>query len=222
MGNDTYVTDGRDRITEAVGAGIDLVKSSASYALGANLENLVLTGTTALNGTGNGLDNRITGNAAANILKGGGGNDVLSGRAGADRLLGDAGDDILNGGSGGDRLVGGRGQDDLFGGVDASRDVFVFTSHLDSAVGRNRDVVNDFTTGLDDLDLRLVDAVASTAGTNEAFRWAGTTAAAHSVWWTEVAGQGVLVRGDVTGDARADFEILLSDISSLGAGDVLL
>ncbi|WP_207103139.1 calcium-binding protein [Paracoccus shandongensis] len=111
LGNDIYEIGRGDTITEAVRAGIDLVRSSVSHTLGANVENLVLTGTTALNGTGNGLNNRITGNAAANILKGGAGNDALSGGGGADRLYGGAGNDVLNGGAGIDRLVGGLGND---------------------------------------------------------------------------------------------------------------
>ncbi len=55
---------------------IDNVESSVSYTLSANLENLTLTGTAAINGSGNSLDNVITGNSAANVLAGGAGNDV--------------------------------------------------------------------------------------------------------------------------------------------------
>ncbi|MCE6967046.1 calcium-binding protein, partial [Cereibacter sphaeroides] len=64
-GNDTYLTDGGDTITEAAGAGTDLVQSSVSLTLGANLETLTLTGSGAINGTGNSAANLITGNAAA-------------------------------------------------------------------------------------------------------------------------------------------------------------
>ena len=55
-------------------------------ALAAQVENLTLTGTAALNGTGNALDNMITGNAAANTLKGGEGDDTFGGGAGNDML----------------------------------------------------------------------------------------------------------------------------------------
>jgi Ca2+-binding RTX toxin-like protein len=84
-GNDTYVVyAASDQVIENFGEGTDTVRSSASYALGDNVENLTLTGTTAINGTGNGLGNLIIGNSAANVIIGGGGVDTLTGGAGAD------------------------------------------------------------------------------------------------------------------------------------------
>ncbi len=94
-GDDTYVVDNSaDVVTEAAGAGTDLVQSSVTHTLAANVENLTLTGSTAINGTGNELNNVLTGNSGANILTGGAGNDSLNGGAGADTLLGGLGDDI--------------------------------------------------------------------------------------------------------------------------------
>ncbi len=85
IGNDTYVVDNiGDAVTENANEGIDTVQSSVSYMLGANVENLTLTGSAAIDGTGNAADNLIVGNAADNRLSGGGGNDVLSGGAGND------------------------------------------------------------------------------------------------------------------------------------------
>jgi Ca2+-binding RTX toxin-like protein len=95
------------------------VQASVSHVLGANLENLVLTGSAAINGTGNTGANVLTGNAGANLLAGGDGNDTLSGGLGDDTLQGDAGTDTLEGGAGADRLFGGTGQDSyIFGAGD--------------------------------------------------------------------------------------------------------
>jgi Ca2+-binding RTX toxin-like protein len=103
-GNDIcYVGIAGDRVIEtSSGGSADLVYSSVTRTLDAWVEKLVLTGTAALNGTGNGLANTLTGNGAANLLAGGSGNDTLSGGAGNDRLDGGLGNDSLIGGSGAD------------------------------------------------------------------------------------------------------------------------
>ena len=94
-----------DVVTENVGEGIDWVHSALTYALGAEVENLTLTGATAINGTGNALDNVLTGNSAANVLFGRAGDDTLDGGAGADILFGGAGNDTLIGGPGSDAYI---------------------------------------------------------------------------------------------------------------------
>ena len=102
-GNDTYVVDNvGDYVLEDIGGGTDIVMASISYMLTANVENLTLTGATAINGYGNSLDNVLTGNAGANYLDGGAGNDSLIGGAGNDTLTGGAGNDTLDGGAGAD------------------------------------------------------------------------------------------------------------------------
>lgn len=84
-GNDTYIVESSgDVVREEASGGRDLVKSSISYGLGANLEDLTLTGSANINATGNALANTLTGN---------GGNNVLDGGAGADAMLGGAGND---------------------------------------------------------------------------------------------------------------------------------
>lgn len=93
-GNDTYVVDNTlDVATELLNEGTDLVQSSVTYTLSANVENLTLTGTGLINGTGNLLDNVLTGNSVANTLAGGEGNDRLIGGADNDTLVGGKGND---------------------------------------------------------------------------------------------------------------------------------
>ena len=105
-GNDTYVVDDLgDTVSEGSGEGTDLVRASINYTLGANLENLTLIGSSAINGTGNGLNNVITGNAANNILSGGSGNDTLNGGDGDDTFIGGLGADAHNGGAGFDYVT---------------------------------------------------------------------------------------------------------------------
>jgi len=95
-GDDIYVVDNTgDAVAENLEDGIDHVQSSVSYTLAANVENLTLTGTRTINGTGNTLDNVLTGNSAVNILSGGSGNDRLDGKGGADKMSGGTGDDTF-------------------------------------------------------------------------------------------------------------------------------
>ncbi len=95
LGNDTYIVDNvGDGVYEDANEGSDTVQSSISYTLGADVENLTLTGVTALNGTGNGLANNLIGNSGSNTLTGNDGNDTLDGGAGADRLIGGQGNDL--------------------------------------------------------------------------------------------------------------------------------
>ena len=107
-GNDTYVVDdANDVIMESSTSPkeIDTVRASLTWTLGDNLENLVLTGTGNLNGTGNSLNNTITGNAGINVLNGGAGNDTMVGGDGNDTYIVDSSKDLvietgsLNGGT---------------------------------------------------------------------------------------------------------------------------
>ena len=108
-GNDLYIVNSvGDRVMEtSATGGIDRVNSMVSYSLGANLENLVLTGTLASNGIGNGLANSITGNASANIIDGRGGADIMTGGAGNDTYFVDTiGDSVVEASGGGtDRVM---------------------------------------------------------------------------------------------------------------------
>lgn len=87
-GNDTYIVDSPfDVVTESPGAGADSVRSSVSYTLTANVETLILTGNSAIDGTGNAQANTITGNSKANVLRGGAGSDTLTGGNGKDTFV---------------------------------------------------------------------------------------------------------------------------------------
>ncbi|MEA3045156.1 MAG: hypothetical protein QOH47_2994, partial [Sphingomonadales bacterium] len=125
-GNDIYhVDDLRDRAAEADAAGgSDEVHASVSFALEGNIERLILTGSAAIDGTGNAIANVITGNDAANALNGMGGNDLL---------VAGGGGDFLNGGTGADEMRGGTGDDTYL--VDNIGDRMV------EAAGEGRDVV---------------------------------------------------------------------------------
>jgi trimeric autotransporter adhesin len=192
LGNDTYVVDNTgDVVSENPGEGTDLVQSSITYTLGSDVENLTLTGSSAINGTGNGLDNIITGNSAANVLMGGDGNDTIHGGGGADMLTGGVGNDT-----------------------------FTFTDISDSLPG-SADTITDFTTndgeGSDDqIDLSGIDADTSVAG-DQAFTIDTSTPsgpftpAAHSIWLSATANpdgsDDWILYGDVNGDTTADFEL---------------
>ncbi|MFA5355062.1 MAG: calcium-binding protein, partial [Thermodesulfovibrionales bacterium] len=121
-GDDAYGVDSStDVVTENAGEGTDTVNSSITFTLGANLENLVLTGTSGLTGTGNSLDNQLVGNSGSNTLTGGAGSDLLYGNEGNDTLSGGDGNDGLSGGGGSDVMLGGAGDDTYV--VDASGDL---------------------------------------------------------------------------------------------------
>jgi Ca2+-binding RTX toxin-like protein len=115
-GDDVYVVDSlNDKVTELAEGGIDRVETAlTSYTLGADVEDLLYTGSAAFTGTGNTL---------ANVLQGGVGNDVLKGLAGSDTLIGGAGNDTLTGGSEADTF--------LFNSLSGSDTVTDFVSGVD-------------------------------------------------------------------------------------------
>ena len=103
VGNDIYYVDNvGDVVTENVGEGTDTVNASVGFTLDHNTENLSLTGTANINGSGNALDNLLIGNS---------GNNNLFGSSGADTLMGGDGNDTLDGGTGTDTMIGGNGND---------------------------------------------------------------------------------------------------------------
>jgi len=261
-GNDTYVVGTGDTVTEAVSAGTDTVQSTITWTLGANLENLTLTGTTAINGTGNTLDNVLTGNSAANVLTGGAGNDTYivgtgdtvteAASAGTDTVqsaiawtlganlenlilmgttaingTGNTANNVMIGNDqantlssldGIDTLTGGLGKDTLTGGTGS--DVFDFNLTTESQAGTNKDVITDFVSGSDKIDLAGIDAIVG--GSDNTFTYLNTGA------FTSVAGQlrfdvaTNTLQGDTDGNGVADLEIQLTGVASVAVGDIIL
>jgi Ca2+-binding RTX toxin-like protein len=217
LGNDIYIVDNAGDLTvEVAGEGTDLVKAKVSYTLQAAVENLTLTGTSAIDGTGNGSNNKLTGNNAANRLDGGLGNDVLLGGGGADTLIG---------GDGLDQLTGAAGRDTLSGGAGADKFIFKATSHTTVALP---DVISDFSHSEGDkIDLAAIDAKTGLSG-DQAFSFIGTntfpgggSAGAGKLRY-EHTGSETHILGDVNGDGVADFMIVLTGQLDLQSGDFIL
>jgi len=149
LGNDIYVVDiSSDVVTEAANQGNDTVQSAVSWILGANIENLNLTGNAAINGTGNGLNNIITGNSA---------NNTLSGAAGNDNINAGAGNDIIYGSSGGtgseiDTLTGGTGIDKFILGT--ATQVFYDDGNTGADGRSNYALITDFNSAEDFIQLQ--------------------------------------------------------------------
>ena len=195
-GDDTYIIDNaNDDVYESSSDGNDTVRSSVSFTLGNNVENLVLTGTAAINGTGNSLGNVLVGNGANNLLKAG---------------------------SGGDLLVGGAGADSLYGGSDSSRDVFVFQTIADSGkTSSTWDRIYDFDRNIDEIDLSDIDA--GSAVGDQAFRFVSNFSAGSIGQVRAVnSGSDVRVEIDLQGDNVVDMVLQIVGTSNLRSGDFIL
>ncbi|MBU0481773.1 MAG: hypothetical protein KKG47_11810, partial [Proteobacteria bacterium] len=117
-GDDTYIVDDAgDVVVEDLNEGLDTVQSSVSHTLSDNVENLVLTGSAAIDGTGNALANTITGNDADNVINSGNGGDSVSGGAGNDTITTGSGEDVVTGDAGDDTIITGSGNDIITGGI---------------------------------------------------------------------------------------------------------
>ncbi|NRF65384.1 calcium-binding protein [Aquincola sp. S2] len=179
-GNDFYVIDNAgDVASELAGGGTDWVYAGISHTLAdPDIENLVLTGVAAINGTGHAGANSIHGNAGNNVLMGQAGNDTLYGNGGNDTLQGGTGADAIHGGVGNDTL---RAVDNVAFVDDAAEDRFHFDTALNAFT--NVDLIDkaNFTAaggeGTDDelvLENSIFSALLSTVGTNT-----GTLGAAY-------------------------------------------
>ena len=164
LGNDTYFVDNiGDTIREFPIAldDIDTVRTTISYTLpgtfggGVFVENMVLIGSDAIDGTGNDASNRIVGNGADNVIKG---------ELGRDVLIGGAGDDSLHGGGANDRLFGGVGNDGFnFEQLSAFGDRIVDFSSTDDSVFLDRAAFTQIGDGVLDPESFVIGTEAQDA-----------------------------------------------------------
>lgn len=125
-GNDMYfVDDIKDSVVESskIISEIDTVQSSVSFVIGNNIENLILTGSDNIKGTGNKLNNTITGNDQ---------NNIISALDGNDNITGNEGNDTIDGGKGNDTyfIASGDGLDTITDS--AGTDIIKFTTNIDT------------------------------------------------------------------------------------------
>jgi microcystin-dependent protein len=157
-GNDTYIVDDiGDSITDV--SGTDTVQSGITYTLAAGLENLTLTGNTAIDGTGNAADNIIIGNSGVNTLAGLDGNDSITAAGG---------NDFVAGGDGNDTLVGGTGVQILSG--DAGMDTIVFNFddwYVNGGAGLDTGVLDSTNGYLIDMNLFSFERFVGGSGSDQ-------------------------------------------------------
>jgi hypothetical protein len=143
------------------------------------------------------------------VIVGGKGNDAFVGTDRDDTISGGAGNDFLNGGAGSDVIIGGSGRDVLSGG--AGDDFFAFTRKTDFGTGNKRDVIIDFESGFDLIDLGKIDANAATRK-NDAFKALldakAKFTAAGQLRYDKKTG---ILSGNTDKDAAAEFQIQLKN-----------
>ena len=162
---------------------------------------------TLIGATGN---DGLKGEDGNDSLLGGDGNDTIFGGNGNDDMQGDAGADRLVGGAGNDKIAGGLGRDVMTGGLGA--DTFIFASAADIGNGTTRDIISDFQSGVDDIDLRALKTDGTFIG-NAAF--SGT---AGEVRYLQTTG---ILSGDLNGDGVADWSLNITNKAALVAHDLL-
>ncbi len=237
-GNDTiYAGLGDDNV--GGGAGNDVIYGSAgANVIYAGLGNDTVhggSGSDTIYGSagrnvllGNGGNDRIQTSAGGDFAAGGAGNDTVLGAFGNDTIYAGLGNDFIGGGEGDDQIFAGAGTNRIYGGLGddtihagtgrdvvtggPGADVFVFASAAAIGIGAGRDVITDFTSGVDHIDLTALGT--SFNGT------AGLAGGGAKSFFYFAAG-GLLI-GDQNGDAVADWVIELTGAPAVAAGDFLL
>jgi Ca2+-binding RTX toxin-like protein len=206
-----YVIAGNDLVWEVADQGHDRIEfnwEGALYTLPANVEDATML-----------VAGFVRGNELGN---------AMSGSLGDDAIWGEDGNDVIDGGAGNDRIHGGAGQDRLRGGGGA--DIFSFDDMLDSPMDAYRsdgkkslaDVIVDFTSGQDKIDLSNIDARNGTAD-NDAFSFIGTAAFTHHAGELRFEARDgyVHIYADVDGDGLADMHIVAA-APTIQASDFIL
>ena len=157
------------------------------------------------------------GGLASSIRRGDSGDNRIGGGEGDDLLFGARGADVLRGFGGADDLRPGRGADRMQGGAGA--DEFVFCTVREAGRGDRSDVILDFETGVDLINLSAIDADRTASG-NQAFRWLGEERFGGDPG--SLCFEDGRLLGDVDGDQRADFIIGLESVPALPVTDILL
>ena len=154
--------------------------------------------------------------------------DSLNGGNSADKVLGGSGDDLLRGGRGNDTVEGGAGSDTLWGGKGrdtlaggAGADSFSFVSTNDSGAGA-RDVIIDFISGRDVIDVSAIDANTLAAG-NQKFEWIENSVftAVGQLAYAVVA-DGIVITGNTDGDTASEFEVTIIGVFTPNDLDFIL
>lgn len=210
-------------IVSASGLSLSAKALSAAFDSGSTTKfiNTILAGNDVIKATK--YADVFWGGAGNDTLYGYDGSDRISGGSGADKLYGGSGNDTLKGDAGNDRLTGEAGADKLYGGSGA--DTFVFNSTKDSTVAASgRDKIYDFSRSQGDkIDLKAIDANSKSAG-NQTFKFIGDDdfhKKAGELRYEKKSGD-TYVHGDVNGDGKADFSIVLDLSLSMSKGDFIL
>ena len=165
----------------------------------------------------------INGNSGNDNLVGGSGRDSLFGGSGKDTLSGGVDNDILKAGDGNDKLIADAGKEVMTGGKGHDTFVFLNESMLNQSI-RLQDVIKDFVTGTDVIDLSIIDANTNTTATNDSFTFINNQAFDS----TDATGQ---LRYDASNhklyastdsDTHAEVVIQLNGVSSLNVSDFIL
>lgn len=187
---DTYLVDqSTDRAIEyAWEEGMDIVNATASFTLGANVEDLTLVGSANINGTGNSGANLLSGSTGANTLRGLGGADTFRSQSGADIVIGGTGADVFQ-------------YQGVQGSNPAQRDVIRAGDGATAFQGAGAAAGDRF-------DLSQLDAVSATQGVQD---FVFGTATGRGRLWATTVGTQTYINGNTDTDAVIEFQVAIDD-----------